>query len=156
MEAAMKRYRVTLTEAERDALEAMTRNGRTGAKRFVHARTLLLCDAGPGRTPWGNLQVAEALGISARSVEHTKRRFVEDGIDMALERKKRDTPPRRPVFDGEKEARLIALACSSAPHGRKRWTVRLLAEQLVCLEVFEHVSPASVHRALKKTNLSLT
>lgn len=152
----MKRYRVTLTAAERDDLEAMTRNGKTGAKRFIHARTLLLCDASTGQTPWSNLRIAEALGISARSVEHVKQRFVEHGIDVALERKKRVTPPRNPVFDGEKEARLIALACSPAPNGRKRWTVRLLAEQLVCLEVFGRISPATVHRALKKTSLSLT
>jgi len=156
MEAAMKRYRVTLTGMERDDLAGITRNGKTGAKKFIRARTLLLCDAGSGRTPWSNHQIAEALGITARSVEHIKRRFVEDGLDVALERKKRETPPRKPVFDGEKEARLIALACSPAPQGRTRWTIRLLAEQLVCLHLFDRVSPATVHRALKKTNLSLT
>jgi hypothetical protein len=77
-------------------------------------------------------------------------------MQAAVERKKRETPPRKSILDGEKEARLIALACSEAPDGRKRWTVRLLAERLVTLGVFDHISKSSVQNALKKTNLSLT
>ena len=151
-----KRYKVELSEEERTQLEALTKRNRTGAKKFVRARTLLLCDHGPRGPAWSTARIAEALGISGRTVENTKRRLVEGGMSAALDRKKRETPPRPAVFDGEKEAKLIALACSPPPEGRKRWTVRLLAERLVVLGVFEHVSKSSVHNALKKTNVSLT
>jgi transposase len=151
-----KRYKVLLGEDERVELERLTRRNGTGAKKFVHARVLLLCDCGPLGPAWPNARVAEALGVSARTVENTKRRLVEGSMSAALDRKKRETPPRQSIFDGEKEARLIALACSEPPAGRRRWTVRLLAEQLVALDVFDHISKSSVQNALKKTNLSLT
>ena len=151
-----KRYKVQLSEEERAELEQLTRRNRTGAKKFVHARTLLLCDCGPNGPAWPSARIAEALGVTSRTVENTKRRLFEGGMTAALDRKKRETPPRKSIFDGEKEARLIALACSSPPEGRKRWTVRLLAEHLVLLEVFDRISKSSVQNALKKTNLSLT
>jgi hypothetical protein len=151
-----KRYKVQLSQEERTELEQLTRKDKVGAKRFVHARTLLLCDCGLHGPGWTNGRIAEALGITARSVENTKRRLVDGDMTLALDRKKRDTPPRESIFDGEKEARLIALACSPPPEGRKRWTVRLLAEQLVVLDVFPSISKSSVQNALKKTSLSLT
>lgn len=150
------RYRVELSKTEREELDRLTKTNRTGAKKFIHARTLLLCDAGSRGPAWPNARIAEALGVTTRTVENTKRRLVEDGMSAALDRKPRDKPPRESIFDGEKEARLIALACSPPPEGRKRWTVRLLAERLVQLEIFEHISKSSVQNALKKTNLSLT
>jgi hypothetical protein len=109
------RYRVTLTEQERKDLEALTRNGKTGAKKFIHARALLLCDAGPGGPAWPVADTAEALGVTSRTIEHLKKRFVEDGIEAALVRSPREKPPRDVIFDGAFEARLIALACSEAP-----------------------------------------
>jgi hypothetical protein len=151
-----KRYTVELTEQERAELGQLTRRNRTGAKKFVRARTLLLCDSGPFGPGWTNARIAEALGVTSRTVENTKRRLIEGGMTAALARKKREKPPREAMFDGEKEARLIALACSPPPPGRRRWTVRLLAEHLVLLEVFESISKSSVQNALKKTNLSLT
>jgi transposase len=150
------RYRITLTEQERKDLEALTRSGKTGAKKFIHARALLLCDAGPEGPAWAVADVAEALGVTSRTVEHLKKRFVEEGIKAALERKVRDKPPRDVIFDGAFEARLIALACSDAPEGYKRWTVRLLADKAVELEFAPSVSHMTVQRILKKTNLSLT
>ena len=92
----------------------------------------------------------------ARTVEHLKRRFVEEGLQAALQRKRRQRPPREVIFDGAFEARLIALACSPAPEGRRRWTVRLLAEKVVALGLAPQVSPMTVQRLLKKTNCSLT
>ena len=151
-----KRYKVQLSEEERAELEQLTRRDKTGAKKFIHARTLLLCDCGPNGPAWPNGRVAEALGVTSRTVENTKRRLIEGGMTAALDRKKRETPPRESIFDGEKEARLIALACSPPPEGRKRWTVRLLAEHLVLLQIFDRISKSSVQNALKKTNLSLT
>ena len=149
------RYRVTLTHEERKELETLTKRGKTHAKRFVQARALLLCDAGDNGPAWKVEDVAEALGITSRTIEHLKKRFVESGLEAAMERKSRDKPPRDIKFDGAFEARLIALACTDAPEGHTRWTVRLLADKAVELNFAESVSPMTVQRTLKKTNLSL-
>ncbi len=149
------RYRVTLTTQERKDLEALTHNGKTGAKLFIHARALLLCDAGTEGPSWKAADVANALGVTSRTIGHLKQRFVEEGLEAALRRKQRARPPRDVIFDGEFEARLIALACSDAPEGRQRWTVRLLAEKAVELNYAPAVSHMTVQRVLKKTNLSL-
>jgi transposase len=133
----------------------MTRRGKTHARKFIHARALLLCDAGEDGPAWNVSDVAEALGVTSRAIEHLKKRFVEDGFEVALERKPREKPPREVIFDGAFEARLIALACSDAPDGRLRWTVRLLADKAVELRFAESVSHMTVQRVLKKTNLSL-
>jgi transposase len=143
-------------ESERAELEALTRNGKTGAKKFINARALLLCDAGPLGPAWTVANVAEALGITSRTIEHIKKRFVEEGLEVALERKQRETPPRAVVFDGAFEARLTALACSEVPEGHSRWTVRLLADKAVELKFASSVSHMTAQRILKKTNLNLT
>jgi len=150
------RYRVTLTSNEREELAILTRTARTNAKRFLYARALLLCDASPDGPAWTVADTAEAMGVTPRTIEHLKKRFVEEGLDAALERKKPDKPPREVIFGGAFEARLIALACSKAPEGRRRWTVRLLAEKAVELSFAPKVSHMTVQRVLKKTNLSLT
>ena len=150
------RYRITLTKQERKDLVALTRSGRTGAKKFIHARALLLCDAGPDGPAWTVSAAAEGLGVTCRTIEHLKKRFVEEGLEAALQRKPRVRPPREVIFDGAFEARLIALACSDAPEGYQRWTVRLLAEKAVELEFAPSVSHMTVQRVLKKMNLSLT
>ena len=156
-EVAMSpRYRVTLTQEERNELESMTRRGKIHARRFIHARALLLCDAGADGPAWNVSDVATALGVTSRAIEHLKKRFVEEGLEAALERKPREKPPREVTFDGAFEARLIALACSDAPEGRRRWTVRLLADKAVELRFAASVSHMTVQRVLKKTNLSLT
>jgi transposase len=149
------RYKITLTEEERGELETMARSGKTSAAKFVHARALLLCDAGPHGEPWKIAEVAEALGVTARTIEHLKQRFVEEGLSSALERKARSRPPKI-TYDGEFDARLTALACSPAPGGRARWTVRLLAEKVVQLKIAPRVSLMTVQRSLKKTNCTLT
>jgi hypothetical protein len=150
------RYRVTLTKEEREELESITRSGKTRSKRFINARALLLCDASEDGLLWNVADVATALGVTSRTIEHLKKRFVEDGFEAALNRKQREKPPREATFDGAFEARLIALACSGAPEGRHRWTVRLLADKAVELRFAESVSHMTVQRVLKKTNLSLT
>jgi transposase len=156
-EAAMSpRYRVTLTEKERKELEALTKRGITHARRVLHARALLLSDAGVDGPSWSVSDTAEALGVSERTIEHLKKRFVEEGLAAALERKKREKPPREVTFDGAFEARLIALACSDAPEGHRRWTIRLLADKVVELNFADSVSLMTVSRVLKKTNFSLT
>lgn len=150
------RYRITLMESERAKLEALIRNGKTERKKFISARALLLCDTGPHGPAWTVANVAKALGVTSRTIEHIKKRAVEDGLEAALERKRRETPPRAVIFDGEFEARLTALACSEVPQGHARWTIRLLADKAVELKFASSVSHMTVQRILKKANLSLT
>jgi hypothetical protein len=150
------RYRVTLSEEERHELEVLTKTGKTSAKRFLYARALLLSDAGRHGPAWSVADVAEAMGVTPRTIEHLKKRFVEEGLAAALEHKQPETPRRPIIFDGSFEARLIAVACSPAPEGWQRWTVRLLAEKAVELNLAPGVSHMTVQRILKKTNLSLT
>ena len=150
------RYKVTLTSEERKDLEALSRTNKTNAKQFLYARTLLLCNASINGPAWTVEETSKAMGVTARTIEHLKKRFVEEGLSAALERKPREKPPREVIFDGAFEARLITLACSKAPEGRQRWTVRLLAEKAVELNIAPSVSHMTIQRILKKTNLSLT
>jgi len=150
------RYRVTLTEEERKGLEAISTKGKRAARTILYARALLLLDAGEFGPKWKVSQVAEAIGTTTRSLEKLKKQFIEDGLSAAIERKKRVTPPREIKFGGEFEAHLLALACSDAPEGRERWTVRLLAEKMIELKMVSSVSAMTVCNTLKKMNLSLT
>jgi transposase len=149
-----KRYIVRLTEAERKELETLVNTGKAAAYRIKHANILLKADAdGPG---WTDGQIADAFGCHARTVENVRRRLVLEGMKAALERKRRAHPPREKILDGKAEARLIALACGEAPEGRVRWTLALLADKLVELNVVESVSYQTVRRTLKKTGFRLT
>jgi hypothetical protein len=150
------RYRVTLAKEERNYLEGISTKGKRAARTVLYARALLLLDAGEHGPKWIVAKVAEALGTTPRSLEHLKKRFVEEGLPASIERKKRVKPPREIQFGGEFEAQLLALACSEAPEGRKRWTVRLLAEKIIKLKIVPTVSPMTVCNTLKKMNLSLT
>jgi len=149
------RYRVTLTKEERKDLVAISTKGKRAARKVLYARALLLLDAGEYGPKWLVANAAEALGTTPRSLEKLKKRFVEEGLPNAIERKKRTTPPREIQFGGDFEAKLIGLACSDPPEGRKRWTVRLLAEKLGELNIVQSVSPMTVCNTLKKMNLSL-
>lgn len=149
-----KKYIVTLTPAERQMLQAMLSRGKAAARKLMHARILLKADASAGGPGWGDDQVAEGLEVGRATVERVRKEFVEEGLDAALERRK----PRRQYerrLDGDGEAHLIALACSKAPEGRSRWTLRLLADRMVRLEYVDEVSKDTIARVLKKTNLSL-
>ena len=150
------RYKITLTKKEQQELENISKNGKTAARTVLLSRALLLLDANRDGEKWTVIKAADALGVTRRTLEHMKKRFVEDGIDFAIQRKKREKPPTAKIFDGEFEAKLIALACTEAPEGRNRWTVRLLADKIVELEIAPTVSFMTVHNVLKKTNLSLT
>jgi transposase len=150
----MKKYKVTLTAEERNSLKALIAVGKTATKKLLHARILLKADAAPGGPAWTDARIAEALEVHASTVERLRERFVEQGLDAALGRKKQDRPSRQRTLDGKAEARLIALACSEPPLGRVRWTLRLLADQLVELEIVDAVSTETIRRTLKKTNSS--
>lgn len=152
----MKKYRVTLTAEERQQLEMLRKKERVQPYRRTRAEILLLADQSPLGPAWIDEQVAQAAGVTKRTVEHVRQQLVEQGLDAALERKKRLTPPVPPKLTGDKEARIIALACTPAPEGRARWTLTLLAEKLVELDVFDAISTTSVATVLKKTSFSLT
>jgi transposase len=150
----MKKYQVTLTAEERNSLQALIAAGKAATKKLLHARILLKADAAPGGPAWTDARIADALEIHPTTVERLRERFVEQGVDGALGRKQPDRPSRARTLDGQAEARLIAVACSAPPPGRVRWTLRLLADQLVELEIVDTVSTETVRRTLKKTNSS--
>jgi transposase len=148
----MKKYKVTLTAEERQDLLELIAAGKAAAQRLAHARILLKADAAPGGPAWSDEPIAEAVEVSAATVERVRQRFVEHGLEAALVRKPQDRPSRQRKLDGRAEARLIALACSPPPEGRTEWTMQLLADKLVALEIVEAVSDATVRRTLKKTS----
>jgi transposase len=146
-----KKYRVTLTAEERAELESMISRGKADARKLAHARILLQTDEADGAPARTDEEVASALDTSTRTVERVRRRFVEEGLESALLPK-----PTRRVYaralDGAQEAHLIALACSKPPEGKRRWTLRLLAERVVELGYAEAVSYETVRRTLQKTS----
>jgi hypothetical protein len=148
----MKRYKVTLEAEERQRLLDLIAAGKADARKLIHARILLKADAAEGGPAWPDLQIADALEVSTATVERVRQRFVEQGLDAALDRKRRDRPAREIKLDGRAEARLIALACSPPPGGRAVWTMQLLADKLVELEVVDSISDETVRLALKKTS----
>ena len=152
----MNKYKVTLTAEERQQLHDLIRAGKAAAKKLTHARILLKADAAEGGPSWPDERIAEAVDVSTDTMGRVRQRFVEEGLEAALVRKKQERPSRERTLDGRAEARLIALACSAPPTGRKAWTLRLLADRLVELEIVETVSHETVRRALKKTNSSRT
>jgi len=144
-----KRYIVNLTAGERQALtELVSREKVSGVKR-LRANILLKADEG-----FTDQEIADDLGAGVSTVERVRKRCAERGIVASLDRKPQDRPPRPRKMDGESEARLVQIACSSPPEGRVRWTVSLLADKLVELQVFDSVSASTVQRALKKTKSS--
>lgn len=146
----VKKYVLKLTEEERSELEQLVRKGKTAGWKVQRAQALLQCDQGPQGPAWNDEQVALAYGCTTRSLESWRKQAVESGPLSLLERKPRLRPPVLPKLDGDKEARLTALACSQPPTGYARWTLRLLAERLVELEVVDSIAHETVRRALKK------
>jgi transposase len=147
----VKKYIVTLTEDERAELTELSRCGKAAAYKITHARVLLKADASEGGPAWPDQQIAAALDVGTATVERLRQRFVEGGLQAALGRKKQANR-KPPVLDGASEARLVALACSAPPLGRACWTLRLLADRLVELEVVPAVSHETVRRVLQKTS----
>jgi len=149
-----KRFRVTLTQSERDDLRKLVSVGQAAAQRLARARILLLADQAEGGSAKSDPEIVESLGCGRASVERVRKRFVAEGLEASLKPKPSHRVYERKM-DGKAEAHLIALACSPAPEGRSRWTLRLLSDQMVALEHVESVSFETVRRVLKKTNLSL-
>ena len=150
----MKKYKVTLTADERNSLQDLIAAGKAPAQKLAHARILLKADAAPGGPAWPDARIAEAVEVDVTTIERVRQRFVEQGFEAALVRKTQDRPSRQRKLDGHGEARLVALACSDPPLGRARWTLRLLADKLVELEVVDTISTETVRQVLKKTSSS--
>ena len=148
-----KRYRVTLTEQERQDLQKLVSTGKAAAKKLVRGRIMLLADQSEGGPTKSDAEVCEALGCGRATVERVRKQFVEDGLEAALQ-----PPPALRVYerrlDGKAEAHLVALTCGAPPEGRARWTLRLLADRMVALEYVEAISHETVRRTLKKTSSS--
>lgn len=149
-----KRYVVTLTDQERRSLRALLSCGKGAVQKLAHARILLQVDSAEGGVGWTDARVCEGLGVGFSTVERIRKRFVEEGFEAALVPRKSCRVYRRKI-DGDDEAHLIALACGTPPAGRRRWTLRLLADKMVTLEYMASLSYETVRGVLKKTNLNL-
>jgi transposase len=150
-----KKYVVRLTEEEQAHLRTLIGRGSASARTLSRARILLKANEGEGGAGWSDAAIAEALEVGLSTVARVRQRYVSEGLEATLRRKAPDREYRRKL-DGEQEARLIALACSEPPTGRKRWTLRMLADRLVALEVVDGVSYETVRQTLKQTNSSPT
>jgi len=152
-----KKYRVTLESEEREQLRQLLAKGKSDVRRLKHAQILLAADESPGGPAQRDEPIAAAVGVSRATVERVRQRFVEDGLDLAIS-PYRATVRREPraKFDGAREAHLIAIACSTPPDGRARWTLSLLADRMVELEHVDSVSRETIRRTLKKTRCGRT
>jgi transposase len=150
------RYIITLTPEEKGELTKLTKTRKSDSRTALFARALLLSEKPPEGPGWLSKDICEALGFGESTLERLKKRFIEEGLARAVERKQLEGPQKDIKLDGTFEARLIALANSPAPEGRVRWTVRLLAEKAIELGYIDAVSAMSVQRILKKKNFDLT
>lgn len=147
---SVKRYVVRLDGEEREQLETLIRKGKSPAQRLLKARILLKADVSEAGDGWSDSRIIAALETSASMVYRVRKQLVEEGLEAVLSRKPRATPAVPPIFDGEKEAKLIALACSKPPKGRARWTLRLLEHKVVELNLVARASDSTIGRVLKK------
>jgi len=147
----MKLYRVKLTPEERAQLKELLSKGKAATRTLTHARILLKADASETGEGWRDCEIAAALDTSVDTVARTRQQLVEEGFDAVLVRKHSPASARPRTFDGAAEAKLIALACSKPPKGRKRWTLQLLEEQVVELKIVDRASDNTIGRTLKKT-----
>jgi len=146
----VKKYIVSLSEVERQSLEQLVTTGKRAAYTINHARILLKADSNQANGSWRDQDIKDAFDISIRTIERVRQRFVEDGLEVAL--KCSPGAGRKRKLDGETEAHLLALRCGDPPEGKGRWTLRLLADQMVELGYVEDLSHESVRQVLKKTN----
>lgn len=153
---AAKKFIVELDATERERLNALISRGKAPAKTILKARILLKADTAEGGPAWLDAEIIAALDTNLTMVSRVRKKLVSEGLDAVLARKKRETPPVAPIFDGEAQARLTALACSKPPEGHARWTIRLLAEHVVAREIVPAAHFNTVGRALKKTISSRT
>ena len=150
-EISVKKYVVRLSGEERERLDALIRKGKVAARRLLKARILLKADVSEAGEGWSDSRIIAALDTSPSMIYRVRKQLVEEGLEAALSRKQRASPAVARIFDGEKEAKLIALACSKPPKGRVRWTLRLLENKVVELGIVDRASDSTIGRTLKKT-----
>ena len=150
----MSKSFVKLDAEQRRTLEQQISSGQAPARKLMHARILLKADSGEDGPNWPDRRISEALEVSVPTIWRMRRRFVEGGLDEALNRRPQPERPSKRIFDGEKEAHLIALTCGEKPEGEGRWSLRLLAERLVQVGEVDAVSHETVRQVLKKTSSS--
>jgi poly-gamma-glutamate capsule biosynthesis protein CapA/YwtB (metallophosphatase superfamily) len=150
-ETAVKKYVVRLTAEERERLDGLIRSGKSSAQLLTKARILLKADVSEAGEGWTDSAISAALDTSINNIGRTRQQLVEEGFEATLTRKYNPNSARPRIFDGAAEAKLIALACSSAPEGFARWTLRLLEEKVVELNIVEKASDNTIGRTLKKT-----
>jgi hypothetical protein len=155
-EIAVKKYVVRLSGEERERLESVVRAGKSPAQLLTKARILLKADVSAAGEGWSDSAISVALDTSINNIGRLRRRLVEEGLEAALKRKHNPNSARKRIFDGAAEAKLIALTCSPAPEGFARWSLRLLEEKVVELNIVKQVSDNTIGRALKKTRSNLT
>ena len=155
-EIAVKKYVVKLSAEERQLLEAMVRAGKGSARILTRARILLKADVSEAGDGWSDSAISAALDTSVNNIARTRQQLVEEGFEATLKRKFNPNSARPRIFDGAAEAKLIALACSPAPDGFARWTLRLLEEKVVELAIVDKASDNTIGRTLKKTRSSRT
>jgi poly-gamma-glutamate capsule biosynthesis protein CapA/YwtB (metallophosphatase superfamily) len=153
---AVKKYIVRLGDDERERLNTLIKKGKAPARQLLKARILLKADASEAGEAWSDSRIAEALDTSIDTIARTRQLLVEEGLDSALTRKHSPQSARKRIFDGAAEAKLIALACSPPPKGRKRWTLTLLETAVMELHIVDRASDNTIGRTLKKTRSSLT
>jgi len=146
-----KKYIVTLTAEEREQLHELVSKGKAAAYKQRHARVLLKADEGPHGEQWTDAEISRALDVHSSTIERLRQRFVEESLEACLQRKEQKNRKAK-KFDGAAEARLTAVACSDPPQGRECWTLKLLADEMVALEIVDSVCRETVRKTLKKTS----
>ena len=149
-----KKYRISLSQIQREKLEELTRGGTIKVRKYKRARVLLLADEAHAAGNKSDEEISERVDISMASIHRIRRRFVEEGLEAALDEKPRPGKPK--TFSGEQRAQITALACSQPPEGYARWSLRLLADKLIELELVDSISHVTVQDVLKKTNSNRT
>ena len=151
----IRKYKIYLSEEERERLTKITKNGHHSAKKIMHAKVLLMADEEHPEGRWKDEQISKQLNVHRNTISRIRKRFVEQGEEPALERKVRETPPHQPKIDGEKEAQLVAICCSEPPEGRTRWTLSLLVNEMKERGIVTEICKETVRKTLKKMNYDL-
>jgi hypothetical protein len=155
-QSTIKKYIVTLSAEERDHLQTAIRSGKHSARKLLRARILLKADASEAGEAWTDDRIAEGLDTSPKTVARVRQQLVEEGVEGVLTPKRSPNSARPRIFDGASEAKLIALACSTPPEGRTRWTLQMLEDQVVVLNIVVRASDNTIGRTLKKTSSNRT
>lgn len=148
----MSKNSVRLTQEQRQQLEKLVSQGKVPARAMLHAQVLLRTDSGPHGPRWSGPQIAVALGVGSTMIKRIRQRFVQEGLEAAVQRKPQPPRPQKRKIDGEQEAHIIAVLCTEKPEGQERWTLRALRGRVIELEIVETVSHETLRTVLKKMN----